>query len=218
MSNIKFPQKELIISAFSGGMILSLLELANMCVKHENILDPYFYVGMLIAGIIGVFGLLLSQTKDIGGAITAGMAAPQLLAGLSKAGSVVKAAALIVTGVVYAQNVTDTLIIRIALENQNEVYQVKTTSGQIFDVKDSLVFSLSRNDAIIISSNGITSDLITFKDISVDTITLEIDYRRQIVQQQRSKSLLRGLFAQQYVQEQVEHDRIEVKKKLRLDP
>lgn len=218
MSSIKFPQKELIISAFCGGMILSLLELANMCAKHENIFDVYFYIGMFVAGVIGIFGLLLSQTKDIGGAITAGMAAPQLLAGLTKTGNVVNAAALAIMGTVYAQDINDTLIVQVVLENKNEIYQIKTTNDQFFDVNDSLTFSLPRNDAIIVSSNGTTSELITFKDVNVDTITLEINYRRQIMQQQRSKSILRGLFAQQYVQEQTEPDKIEINKKLRIDP
>ncbi len=67
MGQIKLPAKELIIAAYCGGIITSLLELANMLASraHDEIFDPYFWVGALVAGIIGVLGLFVSQTKDI---------------------------------------------------------------------------------------------------------------------------------------------------------
>ena len=58
------PSFDLIISAFIGGIVLSLMELMSMCTHHENIGDPYFYVGMLIAGFLGIVGLLVSRSKD----------------------------------------------------------------------------------------------------------------------------------------------------------
>jgi hypothetical protein len=90
MANIKFPSKELIISAFLGGIVLSLLEMMNACFNHKNIFDLYFFGGMFFAGILGIFGLLVSQTRDIGGAVTAGIAAPQLIGGMAKVGGIVQ--------------------------------------------------------------------------------------------------------------------------------
>ena len=76
MPDIKLPPKELIFFAFIGGIVLSLLELANILASRQNIFDLYFWGGAFVAGLIGIVGLFVSQTKDIGGAISAGIMAP----------------------------------------------------------------------------------------------------------------------------------------------
>lgn len=214
MTNIKFPQKELLISAFCGGTILSFLELANMCVKHENIFDVYFYIGMFVAGIIGIFGLLLSQTKDIGGAITAGMAAPQILAGLAKTGSTIKVASFSLLSTVYAQNV-DSINILTVIENNQDIYEIKVSDGRVIPITDSTVFKLSRNESIMIFSDDVSSDFITFDDVDSNHVTLQINHRKPILQKQ-GQSFLRGIFAQQYVAKDATKGKIEVTKQWQL--
>jgi len=213
MAEIKLPAKELIISAFFGGMVLSVLELMNACFRHENIFDPYFFGGMAFAGLLGVFGLFISQTKDIGGAITAGIAAPQLIGGIAKTGGAVTSAALSIFmgSTLYAQN-ADSIVVTTFIESKNTL-RVETSEGKSFFVQDSMKFKLARNETIVIKDENTTSDIINFNDMEKDSVILELNSRKFIVQE-KSQNFFRGLFAQQYVQKkQTDENKIEVTKK-----
>jgi len=228
MPEIKLPAKELILFAFIGGIVLSLLELANMLASHQNIFDLYFWGGMIIAGLIGVIGLLLSQTKDIGGAITAGIAAPQLLGGITNiAPTVVTFLFNSIVTPVYAQTDTtqmmenDSIEIVIVLKGSNEILELSTQQYTNF-IKDTTIMKIHKDEQLSISGKNVDDIKINFEDelnrVANDTAKQYIvnvnvvEYVSQQNQQVQNKnSFLRGVLGHKYRKKpQVKH-KLEVK-------
>ncbi len=206
MPEIKLPQKELILFAFIGGIIISLLELTHMLANRENVFDPFFWGGAIVAGLIGVIGLLLSQTKDIGGAITAGMAAPQLLSGITN----VAPAAMtfifnsIVTPV-YAQDDVqmlqqpDSIEIVVIVEGTNKILELNSGPNQSF-VKDTAHLKIQKDEKFSISGDNMEDVNISFDDaltnVAKDTskeYIVKVNVVEYVPQQKRQQSFLRGL-------------------------
>ncbi len=98
---------------------------------------------MLVAGIIGVLGLFISQAKDIGGAVTSGVAAPQLLSGIAKATPIVSS--LIFSPFVsttYAQEPSnDSIEIVTIVEGTEHILELKSVdSKKSHFLKDTTIY------------------------------------------------------------------------------
>lgn len=221
MPEIKFPQKELIISAFFGGMVLSMLELMNMLFNKEMV-DGYYLGGMFVAGILGVFGLLVSQTKDLGGAITAGIAAPQILGGFAKTTGVVKSVTFFFLslsgGEAYAMEEpekvlsTDSVYVVAVAEKSDEILEIICNDSKVnYYLKDKIIFRVPKNEEIIVSSREAYMP-VTFENLSKDTIlmTVKVLERKPQIQQARSSKVFRGIFAQEVHKEEVANKQAEL--------
>jgi len=119
--------REVIIGGFIGGSVMSLFELLNI-ISVKDPIDIYFFIGMVVAGIIGIIGTVISSAKDIKSAITAGIAAPTLLGGAIKSAPIVTSACISLMGSpVYA----DSSNIYDCLKNDSSstfIYKVKEDS------------------------------------------------------------------------------------------
>lgn len=205
------PSLKLIFAAFGGGMVLSLLELMNMARAHENVADPYFYLGMFIAGILGIVGLLVSRSKDLGGAVTAGISAPQILAGIAKAGAVTQTVFFsIVAPPVYAQEpvVTDTVTVTIIAETDRPISVRPETSKGGYFLTDTLQVKVPRNQTLIFSGGDVGSSSIGF-DGTRDSVMVRAKVITH-VQKQQKKNIWRGMFAQQMAEPDPDPARIEL--------
>lgn len=217
MPEIKFPSKEIIICAFLGGIVVPLLELMNMFVSRENVLDPYFYGGMLIAGVIGIIGLLVSQVKDIGGAIAAGIAAPQVLGSLTKVGPTVVALLTAPIGTAYAQGdtipVLDSLEITTIVEGTYKVLEIKPlNSRRGILLRDTTVVKVPAGDSLEIIGEGDAVHFYLDKNTGNKKITIKIKVREQIVQQEQSSlnRMFRGVFGNSHRKEPAIIQRLEL--------
>jgi hypothetical protein len=209
------PSIDRTLAAFAGGMVLSLLELANMCKNHENIGDPYFYLGMLIAGVLGIIGLVVSRSKDLGGAVTAGIAAPQVLAGIAKTGAVAHTvffSSLIPCA--YAQPPAfipsqDSVTMTIVAESDRplEVRPMHEKGG--YFLEDTLVVRMPKNETIVFSGMGVEPVSLNFPAGDSDQAVI----KATLIQEKKKvrKGLLRGMFAQQMGNAQEEKGRLELR-------
>jgi len=192
------PSLKLILAAFAGGMVLSLLELMNMARAHENIADPYFFLGMFIAGLLGIVGLVISRSKDLGGAVTAGISAPQILAGITKAGAVTSTVFFsIIAPPVYAQDsseVIDSVTITIIAETDRPLSVRPVNAKGGYFLTDSLKITVAKKEGLVFSGENAYTET-----LNLENVNEEITVRAKILApvQQKSKGLLRGLFAQQ---------------------
>jgi hypothetical protein len=199
------PSIELTLAAFAGGMVLSLLELMNMCTHHENISDPLFYMGMLIAGILGILGMIISRAKDIGGAVTSGIAAPQLLAGIAKTGVV--QAALMLNSPVYAQPAPympakDSISVTIVSESDNKILQVQPVHDTTkYFLNDTLRMRVPSNESIVLSGKNVNSA--TWEFTGAKTSAMVWVSSKQV---KNNSDFFRGLFAQQVQKSEAKYE------------
>lgn len=214
----KLPPKELIIAAFCGGTVTSLFELANMLSSHENIIDIYFWAGALIAGIIGVLGLFVSQAKDIGGAITSGVAAPQLLGGMAKITPTVISLLLspIITPIYAGEEKIDSVEITTIVE-KGKIYEIKPLrdTGKTILIRDTMTFMVPKGD-MVLYKNGVKKA--QFK-INTDTTHTEetiikINTTTQTKKPDDHKKptfrLLRGVFGHVFRKETITEKKVEI--------
>lgn len=195
---------------------MSLLELLNMLTSKESMGDVYFYLGMFVAGLVGVIGLLVSQSRDIGGAITSGIAAPQLLGGLAKTatgaatqtGALFNAAEVVLCfllapfgGDAYAQEPVqmvqpDSVVVKTVVKSEHAL-EVKTKSGGKQYVKDTLELKVAADDTIHIEGQSVpVSEYTVQKNGKAMMVTVE---KKNRVVKSRKGSLLRGMFGHQEI-------------------
>jgi hypothetical protein len=110
---------KIILGGFLGGATVSLLELmAAINAKEYGMVSLFFLLGLIVSGVIGIIGVLIMSPKDIKHAVTTGIAAPSILAGLVKS-KVVAATAVavfyVVSPPVYAGD-TDGTAVEIKVE------------------------------------------------------------------------------------------------------
>lgn len=220
MPEIKFPSKELILCAFLGGTAMSLLELMNMFVERENVLDPYFYGGMLIAGLIGIFGLLLSQAKDIGGAITAGIAAPQVLGGLTKVAPTVAALLTAPIGTAYAEDIfqmPDSLEITTIVVGEHRLIEIKPlNSRKGLLLRDTTYIKVPAGDTLEIVGDQYEAIRFCLKKSNKDReITIRIRVKKEKITHKQLNEpafdrLLRGMFGNSHRKGKKHFQRLEL--------
>jgi len=214
MSNIKLPSKELIIAAFCGGTVVSLLELMNMFASHDNVFDPYFWGGMITAGIIGVLGLFISQAKDIGGAITSGIAAPQLLGGMVKAVPVMVSILSMHAAPIYADN-TDSIKVTTIIEGTYKILEIKslnTNKGLL--LRDTMIIKLPTEDSLEIIGDQYQGIKFSIRKDTVDKeILIRIKPSDQYISLKNTdpvQSLLRGAFGHIFRKEKTQIQKLEL--------
>jgi len=161
---------QLILSAFIGGIVLSLIELTNMFKQKESP-DIFFFGGLLIAGIIGIVGYFMTGANDVRTAFVSGVSAPQLLGGIVKIGSAgAQAVSLLFAPMnAYAQTPTVDTVNVLVLSQFNNV-KIKT-NDTVFVVNDSNKIKMKYQDSITIFVDNIpkkvelqkTSNTITIK-------------------------------------------------------
>lgn len=221
MAEIKFPPKELLLCAFLGGMSMSLLELANMFAEHDNVLDPFFYGGMLIAGLIGVFGLLLSQAKDIGGAITAGIAAPQVLGGLTKVAPTVAVLLTSPVGTAYADDtiqMPDSLVITTIVIGEHRLIEMRPlNSKKGLLLRDTTIVKMPAGDSLeIIGDQYEAIHFFLEKSRKNREITVVVRVREEKIMHQQQQNepalnrVLRGVFGNSHRKEKKCFQRLEL--------
>lgn len=188
---------------------MSLLELLNMLSTKEGMGDIYFYSGMVVAGVIGIIGLFVSQAKDIGGAITSGIAAPQLLGGLAKSATNIgsqtaafgKTAEIVLCflmapfgGDAYAAT-PDSVTIKTVVKSQHAL-EVKT-NGRSQYVKDTTDIKVAADDTLNIEGQKVSvADYTVDKNKGAMMVTIE---KKNRVVVSKKGQLLRGLFGHQEV-------------------
>ncbi len=204
MGQIKLPAKELIIAAFCGGIVTSLLELANMLASraHDEIFDPYFWVGFIVAGIIGVLGLFVSQAKDLGGAITSGVAAPQLLGGLGKVAPTVVSLlfAPLNTPVYAGEDFQDSITVKTIVEGNYKVLEIRpvnsTQKGVL--IRDTMTVKLPTGDLEIYGDDHEGIQFCIDKDtVNEKEVVVRIRATDHVVQKEQHhpiQRILRGAF------------------------
>ena len=221
-SIIKQGSIQLILAAFLGGMLLSILELYSMLQNKEHI-DSYFLGGMVIAGFIGIVGYILSNPDNARAAILAGVSAPQLLGGLKNAAVASSEATMsfLKTAPLYASMfigllfpsahakpvvVPDSISVIISVYG-SEYITIKTIDS-IFVVSGIAKLEIKKQDSIIVAVPGIDPSTIYFYETS-DTGGVKIDKNKkefvikisvdevQVQQKSKSGSFFRGMFAQQ---------------------
>jgi hypothetical protein len=143
----------LIGSAFVGGIVLSLIELTNM-LKQKESPDIYFLSGLLIAGILGIAGALLSGAQNLKTAFACGVSAPQLFGGLVKAGSAgAQAVGFLLmplgSNPVYATPNIDSTTIMIVKQNMG-IVQLKTKDSVYTIEKDTCTFKIKYQDTVLV--------------------------------------------------------------------
>jgi len=229
MAEIKLPPKELIFFAAVGGTVLPLLELANMLASRQNIFDPFFWGGAVVAVIIGVIALFVTQTRDIGGAISAGMMAPQLLNGIVSIAPVAGAFLLeLVATPVYAQidmvqMEKDSIGIMVVVESKNHVLELNAEQKTNF-VKDTMHLKIHKDGKLSISGKNIDNFDVNFeeelnrikndstgnKEYVVKVNVVEYVPQQQVQQNNKNK-FLRGLFGgEKYRKKPQIHSKLEV--------
>lgn len=183
---------QLVLAAACGGMCLSISELMGM-VTNKEVIDGYFFLGMLIAGVLGIGGFFAVGANSIRTAFVAGVSAPQILAGLTKA---VPAGAKALGGVVlssiaFAQapvaSVNDTINVLLLVDGIDSV-QINSSKG-ITTVGDSSNLSLIFGDTVMVRGTGISTATFV-ADTGVKAVRIK-------VYSSFKESLMRGLFAQQ---------------------
>ena len=110
----KAPMWQFLLASFCGGMLLSALELFHMFTRKEAP-DIYFFGGMIMAGIIGMAGPFLSRVSDIGGALTSGIAAPQLLGSIGKAATGVAQASVWTSPTLFYAGIIKSVVTQIGI-------------------------------------------------------------------------------------------------------
>jgi hypothetical protein len=128
-------QKILLLTcAFSGGIVLSLTELASM-LKSKEIPDFFFLGGMLIAGIFGVIGFFISGATNFRTAFVSGVSAPQLLGGLVKLGAAgVQTVSCILVTSAYAN--PDSIDVKVICEDFKTIQMI--TEDTVYQFQDSI--------------------------------------------------------------------------------
>lgn len=221
----------LFIVAFFGGTALSLLELMEMCFHNPQDINIFFFGGMTIAGIIGIGGFLIGGNENIRSAFLSGVAAPQVLGGMVKAGTIAlpKTIAFIYTTStslcclfstpIYAQPfdslIADSTRILITVEGTHEQVKIK-------DLKTDKEYTATMNqpleipfcDSLCITTNNLNKIVKISKDYIVE------DKKRLnvvVIQKKKIKGFLQGLFAQQhYGHKKITH-KLEVKEILQQE-
>ena len=198
-------QWPLLLAAFFGGICLSLSELMQMLTAHEG-LDLYFFGGMFVAGLMGIGAFILAGADKIKTAFTSGVAAPQLLGGLVKAGTAgVKAASVFAISTVYAQGVDSTKV-NIQLNGVEQEVMLQSLDGrQSYPVSDSCVIVVPNQDSMVIVGVGFVPQKVK--------VNYGNDTQLKISIEPSKNGFVRGLFAQQFKESKLEKFRVEAVKK-----
>lgn len=203
---MKLPKKiGLFAAAFSGGTALSWLELMNMFFHRPQDLNVYFFGGMFIAGLIG-FGVsvIIAGDTNIRSAFLTGVAAPQILGGIIKTGTIVTSVAFIFQlsfiPQAYAKDnesiITDSTKIEINLKSAQDPVTIRDIhTKKEYRVLPGEQIIIPYSDSLEIESYGAKTQKVKIdKDYIVDS-KKRLDII--VISKQRTKSLFRGLFAQQ---------------------
>lgn len=183
---------QLLLAAFCGGMCLSLSELMGMIAKKEMV-DMFFLMGMVLAGVIGIGGFFAVGASSIRTAFVAGVSAPQILGGIAKAApTAAKALSMLLAGsIAYAQppQVVDSAKVTVVIEGYSDSLQVKC-GDKVYTVGDSSKVVLPARATAIVSGFMIQPSSFVL-DTGAQTLKLS-------VRSMSSKAnFMRGLFAQQ---------------------
>jgi len=186
---------QLVISAFCGGICLSLSELMGM-LSHKEAVDIYFFAGMLVAGLIGIGGFFAVGASGVRSAFAAGVSAPQIIGGLAKAvpaGAKALSTMLIVSQPLYAQTVAhhdslkvDSARVIVVLDGLDSL-QVRA-GNTIHVVGNGTVLKLPKNDTVTVSGEDIQS-----QKTVVGTAKNQV---LRIGTEQPKANFFRGVFAQ----------------------
>lgn len=218
MSDIKLPPKELIIASFCGGITMSLLELMNMFAAHENVFDPYFWGGAFIAGLVGIIGLFVSRAKDIGGAITSGIAAPQILGGMTKIVPTTLALISLHASPSYA-NMSDSISVTTIVEGTYKVLEIKPiNSNRGILLRDTTIIKIPINDSLeIIGDQYETIHFSLNKDtVKNEETILKIKATNDFFIQRANpvERFLRGAFGHSHRKEKIKKLELSIEKKI----
>lgn len=200
------PKKiDVLIAAFCGGTALSWLELLRILIHNPQDLNIYFFAGMFVAGIIGLgvsFFIKGDTARD--SAFFTGIAAPQLLGATISAGTTITSIAFhfSLISLAYAQPpdtiVTDSTKIEITVKGTNEpiiIQDMNTEQKYVIEPDESLEIPYS-NSLEIKSHNAENKKVKINKDYIIDN-KKKLDV--VIIPKHRTRSIFRGLFAQQHV-------------------
>jgi hypothetical protein len=202
------------LSAFAGGAVLSIMELAAMFQKKE-VPDMFFFGGMAIAGIMGIIGYVISKAASKSdhstvNAFMSGIAAPQFLGGLVKIGSTTATAVSMMffpsayAGTTHKDSVN---VVAIVQGLDSAELQVKGKTYKILDVTKLVI---QKQDSITIIGNGFSKKIAMPKkkefilkiEMKDQAVTVTETQKEQKVFQGKYMNMMRGMFAQKYEQKQ----------------
>lgn len=208
--------------AFLGGTCLSFVELADLIKHNPGDINLYFFIGMFIAGIFGIFGFIIGGNDkfDRKASFMVGMSAPQIIGGVIKGGTIatVKTTAffsLLVTpsyaGDTNMSLMPDTGEIVVTVEGTHE-------EVTIIDEKTKEEYTVTYEEPVIVPRSGkysVRSRNVAGKSIEVDDY--RVDSTNQInilfVKKQRTLSVFQGLFSGQHKNHGAITQKIEVQQK-----
>jgi len=208
---------QFILSAFAGGAVLSIMELADMFQKKE-VPDLFFFGGMVIAGIIGIIGYIISKAASSSvhstvNAFMSGIAAPQFLGGLVKVGATTTTAvAMMFLPIAYAAPAKDSIkVVAVVQGIDSAEIHVK---GKTYKISDITKLVIPKQDSITITGKGFSEKIampkkkefilkIEMKDQGIPQAQQD-EQKKQDVFEGKYLSIMRGIFAQKYEQKQEE--------------
>jgi hypothetical protein len=203
---------QFVLSAFAGGAVLSIMELAAMF-QHKEVPDKFFFGGMLIAGLIGVIGYVLSKAVSKSdhstvNAFMSGIAAPQFLGGLVKVGSTTATAVtMLFMPAAYATTRDSVKVVAVVQGVDSAELTVK---GKTYKLSDVTKLVIQRQDSITVTGNGFSERIavpkkkeVVLKIEMVDQAPTEVQQEQKAFQGKYLK-IMRGMFAQKYEQKQAE--------------
>jgi hypothetical protein len=184
----------LVLVAFFGGSCLSLSELMNMFSKHQSA-DLFFFGGMFIAGVMGIAAYIIAGAENLKTAFLSGVAAPQLLGGVLKAGAsgatVVGMLMSSMTPSAYAQGPIDST--KVYVDSKiDEALKITTQDGKVYELKDTLTLP-SSNTSAVVSGTDFSQEII----ISGAEVIVKVRYSRPLLQ--KAAELSRGMFGRQVI-------------------
>lgn len=200
---MNFPKNtNLFIAAFFGGTALTWLELMNIFFHHPEDLNIYFFGGMFVAGVIGLgVSRIIAGDTNIRSAFLTGVAAPQILGGIIKTGTVVSTnIAFSLLPLIYAGPppvLEDSTKIEITVKGTNELVTIQDmNTDQEYIITPNQPIKIPYSDSLEIKSHNAEGKKINItKDYIVDN-TKKLDVI--IIPKYRTRGIFRGLFAQQY--------------------
>ena len=194
-----------LLLGFAGGTFFSWLQMAEKFKLHETP-DVYFFLGMLVAGVIGIFGVATSRARDMGGAIASGISAPQILGG----GTKLIASAPVKEGVTWllapllsiatAQpletvKVDDSVHVKAIVTGTDQALKLKSLDDkQTYLMADTIEFSIKKQDSMAILGAAFPVKLIEIP-ANEDSITINVKVQHEV---SRKNTFFEGLFAQHY--------------------
>ncbi len=191
--------------AILGGMVLSLLELVEIAKTGDQCNFPMFFLGMGASGVIGLVGyLIVAPVTNNRSALVAGIAAPQIVGGLTKTGDALFVSASLLFSPMmpnaYAQDapetqpaVVDSVAVTIIAEPSEAKIRVITPSGKAYLLRETTVFRMPSGSRLEFVSSGYQTAIY---DIPSATEVSGICLRVSAPQSEAAKSFLRGVFAQ----------------------